>query len=294
MRGVPGQIQVFTRSMTFPRALAWSIFWIGLSLLATLGVRMYFGSAVASAFLTGYTLEKALSVDNLFVFLMVFSYFKVDRHAQRRVLNWGIIGVLILRGILIFLGLELVERFEWLMYIFGAIVVYTGFVMAFGKDQDEFHPDKNLAVRIARRLFTVSRTQHGERFFVREAGRRMVTPLFVVLIVIELTDVVFAVDSIPAIFAVTRDPFVVYGSNVLAVLGLRSLYFLLERMHNAFRFVKAGVGVILWFVGVKMLMPLFWPHLEIPNILSLFVILAVLTISIILSVLIKPKRRSRS
>lgn len=275
--------------MTFQRALAWSIFWIGLSLLAALGIRMHFGPEVAEAFLTGYTLEKALSVDNLFVFLMVFSYFKVDRHAQRRVLNWGIIGVLILRGVLIFLGLELVERFEWLMYVFGAIVIYTGFVMAFGSDEAEFHPDKNLAVRIARRFFTVTRQHHGERFFVRENGKRMVTPLFIVLLVIELTDVVFAVDSIPAIFAVTRDPFVVYSSNVLAVLGLRSLYFLLERMHNSFRFVKSGVGVILWFVGVKMLMPLFWPHLEIPNILSLFVIIAVLTISIVLSVTIKPK-----
>ena len=276
--------------MTFQRALAWSIFWIGLSLLATLGIRMYFGTAVAEAFLTGYTLEKALSVDNLFVFLMVFSYFKVDRHAQRRILNWGIIGVLLLRGLLIFAGLELVERFEWLMYIFGAIVVYTGFVMAFGSDDEEFHPDKNLAVRIARKLFTVSRTNHGERFFIREHGKRMVTPLFVVLIVIELTDVVFAVDSIPAIFAVTRDPLVVYGSNVLAVLGLRSLYFLLERMHNAFRFVKAGVGIILWFVGFKMLAPLFWSKLEISNTISLFVIIAVLIIAIALSVTIKPRR----
>jgi tellurite resistance protein TerC len=276
--------------MTFQRALAWSIFWIGLSLLATLGIRMYFGTAVAEAFLTGYTLEKALSVDNLFVFLMVFSYFKVDRHAQRRILNWGIIGVLLLRGLLIFAGLELVERFEWLMYIFGAIVVYTGFVMAFGSDDEEFHPDKNLAVRIARKLFTVSRTNHGERFFIREHGKRMVTPLFVVLIVIELTDVVFAVDSIPAIFAVTRDPIVVYGSNVLAVLGLRSLYFLLERMHNAFRFVKAGVGIILWFVGFKMLAPLFWSKLEISNTISLFVIIAVLIIAIALSVTLKPRR----
>lgn len=283
-----------SRTMTFQRALAWSIFWIGISLLAALGVRMYYGSELAQAFLTGYALEKALSVDNLFVFLMVFTYFKVDRHAQRRVLNWGIIGVLVLRGVLIFLGLELVERFEWLMYIFGAIVIYTGFVMAFGSDDEEFHPDKNLAVRLARKLFTVSRHSHGERFFVREAGKRMVTPLFVVLLVIELTDVVFAVDSIPAIFAVTRDPFVVYGSNILAVLGLRSLYFLLERMHNAFRFVKAGVGVILWFVGVKMLMPILWPHREIPNLVSLFVIVAVLTISIVLSVLIKPKPKHHS
>ena len=275
--------------MSFQKALAWSLFWVGLSLLTALGISWYSGAAQATAFLTGYALEKALSVDNLFVFLMLFTYFRVDRAAQRRVLNYGVIGVLVLRGLMIFLGIALIQQFEWLMYIFGAIVIYTGFVMAFGGEK-EFDPSKNRTVRLVSKFFTVSKTYYGSKFFIREQGQRLVTPLFVVLMVIEITDVIFAVDSIPAVFSVTRDPFIIYSSNMLAVMGLRSLYFLLERAHDAFRFVKQGVGIILWFVGVKMIVPAFWPAAEISNIISLSIILAILLISIVLSVSIKPRQ----
>jgi len=275
--------------MSFQRALAWSVVWIGLSLLVALGVYIYVGSIQAEAFLTGYALEKALSVDNLFVFLMLFTYFGVKKDAQRRILNYGLIGVLVLRGILIFVGIELVRNFEWIMYVFGAIVIYTGFIMAFGSEK-EFDPKKSWSIKIASKLFTVSHDYHGHHFFTRLNGKRVATPLFLVLFVIELTDVIFAIDSIPAIFAVTRDPFIVYSSNILAVLGLRSLYFLLERAHDSFRFVKQGVGLILWFIGVKMLLPAFLPHLEIPNVLALAVVLFILMMSVILSVSIKKKK----
>jgi tellurite resistance protein TerC len=219
---------------------------------------------------------------------MLFTYFGVKREAQRRILNYGLIGVLILRGILIFAGIELVRHFEWIMYVFGAIVIYTGFVMAFAGEK-EFDPTQSWSVRVASKLFTVTPTFHGQQFFIRENGRRVATPLFLVLFIIELTDVVFAVDSIPAIFAVTRDPFIVYSSNILAVLGLRSLYFLLERAHDAFRFVKQGVGLILWFVGVKMILPAFWPEIVISNVAALAVVLIVLLVCVILSVTIKKK-----
>ncbi|HYM20946.1 MAG TPA: TerC/Alx family metal homeostasis membrane protein, partial [Candidatus Kapabacteria bacterium] len=230
--------------MSFRRAVIWSIFWIGLSLACGLLIWTLNTREHALAFLAGYTIEKALSVDNLFVFLMLFTHFKITPKLQRRVLNWGILGVLVLRGLMIFVGIGLVNEFEWLMYVFGAIVIYTGIVMSFGKDS-EFDPSNNKIVRFSRRIFRITGDFHGDRFFVRTGGRLAVTPLFVVLIVVEVTDVLFALDSIPAIFAVSRDPLIVYSSNILAVLGLRSLYFLLERMQSAFRFVKKGVGVIL-------------------------------------------------
>jgi tellurite resistance protein TerC len=274
--------------MSFQQALVWSLFWIGLSLLVALGISMYFGSAPATAFLTGYALEKALSIDNLFVFLMLFTYFRVSRAAQRRALNYGVIGVLLLRGVLIFVGIALVREFEWLMYVFGAIVIYTGFVMAFGGEH-EFDPKKSRTVRIVSKFFTISTDYHGNRFFIRQHGKKIATQLFLVLVVIEVMDVLFAVDSVPAVFSVTRDPLIVYSSNILAVLGLRSLYFLLERAHDAFYFVKHGVGIILWFVGVKMIIPAFWPAVQIDNTISLGVILVILLVSIVLSVWIKPK-----
>lgn len=257
-------------------------------MLVALGISQFVGSAQAEAFLTGYALEKALSIDNLFVFFMVFSYFGVERAAQRRALNFGVIGVIVLRGILIFAGVELVQRFEWLMYVLGAVVIYTGFVMAFGKD-NKFDASKSGTVKFVRRLVPVSDKMHGSRFFVQEMGKRVATPLFLVVAVIEVMDVIFAVDSIPAIFSVTRDPFIIYSSNILAVLGLRSLYFLLLKAHDAFRFVKQGVGLILWFVGVKMIIPAFWPSVVISNTASLGVVIGMLTISIVLSVVIKKK-----
>ncbi len=275
--------------MTFKRALAWSLFWIGLSLLAAFAIYARSGAVPAEAFLTGYALEKALSVDNLFVFLMLFTFFGVKPDAQRRVLNYGLIGVLVLRGVLIFAGVALLQSFEWIMYAFGAIVIYTGFVMAFGSEK-EFDPKQSRTVRLVSRFVKITPDFHGTLFFIREKGRKIATPLFLVVCVIEVMDMVFAVDSIPAIFAVTRDPFIIYSSNMLAVLGLRSLYFLLERAHDSFRLVKQGVGIILWFIGVKMLLPAFWPAAIISNAIALSVVMAILILSILLSILWKrPK-----
>ncbi len=275
-------------AMSFQKALAWSLFWIGLSLLVATSVYYYAGPDQAEAFLTGYLLEKSLSFDNLFVFLMLFTYFGVSPAAQRRALNFGIIGVLILRAVLIFVGVELVDRFDWVMYIFGAIVIYSGFIMAFGSTH-EFDPKQNRTIKLISKLVTVGHEFHGTRFFIREGKRLIATPLFLVLAVIEVMDVLFAVDSIPAIFSVTRDPFIIYASNILAVLGLRSLYFLLVRVHESFRFVKHGVGVILWFIGLKMLLPILLPSVVLTNTLALVVVLCVLLVSILLSVTIRKK-----
>ena len=278
--------------MTFKRALIWSIFWIGLSLLTSLGVSYYWGSELAFAFLAGYTIEKALSVDNLFVFLMLFSHFHVDGQSQRRVLNYGIIGVLLSRGIIIFAGISLVTRFEWLMYIFGVIVFYTGVVMAFGKEDSDESMENKRIVRWTRKLIPVTNVYHGTKFFVREGAKWLATPLFVVLVVLEVTDVLFSVDSIPAIFSVSRNPYIVYSSNILAVLGLRSLYFLLERMQSAFHHVKKAVGVILWFVGLKMILPLFWHEGNISTLLSLIIIVAILLLGILASVVFPEKKKA--
>jgi tellurite resistance protein TerC len=274
--------------MTFKRALAWSMVWIGLSMLTALAIYARFGIVPAEAFLTGYALEKALSVDNLFVFLMLFTYFGVKPDAQRRALNYGLIGVLLLRGILIFAGVALIQSFEWILYLFGAVVIYTGFIMAFGGEK-EFDPGNSRTIKLVSRFVKVLPEFQGTRFFIREHGRRIATPLFLVVCVIEVMDVIFAVDSIPAIFAVTRDPFIIYSSNILAVLGLRSLYFLLERAQDAFRFVKQGVGIILWFIGMKMIIPAFWPTAIISNTIALTVVISVLLISILLSVTIKKQ-----
>ncbi len=272
--------------MNFKHALAWSIVWIGLSMLVALGVLAYWGTVPAEAFLTGYALEKALSVDNLFVFLMLFTYYGVKPAAQRRALNYGLIGVLVLRGVLIFAGIALIQYLEWILYVFGAVVIYTGFVMTFGSDK-EFDPEKSATVKLVSRFVNVSPEFHGSRFFIRENGRKVATPLLLVVCVIEIMDVMFAVDSIPAVFAVTRNPWIIYSSNILAVLGLRSLYFLLERVHDAFRFVKQGVGIILWFIGIKMIVPAFWPTAIISNTVALAVVLSVLMVSIVLSVAFK-------
>lgn len=275
--------------MSFQRALLWSIFWIGLSLGFALYLWRFEGAELALQFLAGYTIEKALSVDNLFVFLMLFTHFKIEPKMQRRVLNYGILGVIILRGIMIFAGIGLVNEYEWLMYIFGVLIIYTGFVMTFGKEE-EFDPDKNRIIKWTRKIINVTNDYDGDKFFTMKNGKRFATPLFVVLLVVELTDVLFAIDSIPAVFAVTRDPMIVFSSNMLAVFGLRSLYFLLERMQQAFRFVKKGVGIILWFVGIKMLVPLIIPGYHIDIMVSLMIIIGILLGSILLSALINPEK----
>lgn len=266
--------------MPLRKAVYWSIFWVALSLLFNLGVYFFEGSQKALEFFTGYIIEKSLSVDNLFVFLILFGIFGVELKDQRRVLNYGIVGVIILRGILILLGTALVKEFHWVLYLFGVMLIYAGYRVVYG-DDTKVEPEKNLAVRLFRRIMPVDNDYHGHRFFIRRDHRLIATPLFVCLLVVETTDVVFAIDSIPAIFAITTDPFIVLSSNLMAVLGLRSLYFVLAEIHASFTYVKYGVGVVLAYVGLKMLMMDIY---KIDTVVSLGIILSILTFSVILSV----------
>ena len=278
--------------MQFQHAASWSIFWIGISLIVALAIWVAVpnGQEHAVAFLAGYIIEESLSVDNLFVFLMLFTYFKIAPRVQRKVLNYGIIGVIILRGTMIFAGIGLVNRFEFLMYIFGIIVLYSAFRLFFGSEK-EFDAEKSSIIKWTRRFIPITKEFHGAKFFIRQEGRLIATPLFVVVVVVEFTDFLFAFDSIPAIFAVTREPLIIYGSNILAVLGLRSLYFLLERMRTAFRFVEKGVAIILLYVGAKMILPLFWWNFEISTVYSLIIILSILLISILASIALPIQKK---
>lgn len=241
-----------TRRETF----TWSIVWISLALLFNIFILWQFGSIKAKEFLTGYLIELSLSVDNLFVFLLIFSYFKVPKKFQHRVLFWGIFMALILRMVMIFAGAELVEKFEWLLYFFGAFLVYTGIKMIAGNDAD-FNPEANPIVRLTTKIIPISKQYEGESFFLRdEKGKLMGTLLLLVLIVINVVDLVFAVDSIPAIFGITTDRFIVYTSNIFAILGLRTFFFLLLDMSEKFHLLKYGLAFVLSFIGVKMLLPL--------------------------------------
>ncbi len=274
--------------MLTKKALYWTIFWISVALIFNLCIYFYLGESKAIEFFTGYLIEESLSVDNLFVFLLLFKFFKITSKAQRRILNWGIVVVIILRGIFIFLGISLVTRFEFIFYIFGAILIYSGFQMTFIKEKKS-NPERNFLLKIAKKFIRTTGDFHGTRFFVRKESKLFATPLFVCLLVIESTDLVFAIDSIPAIFAITTDPFIVFSSNILAVLGLRSLYFLLSSAAEKFRFVKKGVGFILFYVGIKMLLPMIHPSLKIPVFISLFVILSILFFSILVSLVLTNK-----
>jgi tellurite resistance protein TerC len=262
-------------------AAIWTVVWISISLLFNVGVYFYAGPEPALQFLTGYLIEKSLSVDNIFVFVMLFSYFNVPSIYQHRVLFWGILGALIMRGILIGVGAYLIAQFHWVIYIFGAFLVFTGIRMAVQKDEN-VEVESNAVVKLLRRVMPVTQQYRGHDFFVREGGRLFATPLFVVLLIVETTDLIFALDSIPAIFAVTQDPFIVYTSNVFAILGLRAMYFLLAEVVTKFRFLKMGLSAILVFVGIKMLIEGFY---HIPILVSLGVIAGVLTISIAASLL---------
>lgn len=235
-------------------ALLWSGFWIFLALLFNLGIYFWQGPKTALEFFTGYLIEKSLSVDNLFVFLMIFSYFKVPAKYQHRVLFYGILGALIMRGVMIMIGVTLINEFHWILYIFGLFLVFTGIRMAMQRHDKELQPEKNLFVRLVKTIFPVTEGYHDGFFFIKKEGKYYATLLFIVLIVVETTDLVFAVDSIPAIFAITLDPFIVYTSNVFAILGLRALYFALAGMMNMFRYLKLGLSVILVFIGIKMLL----------------------------------------
>ncbi|MCH8195818.1 MAG: TerC family protein [Chloroflexi bacterium] len=233
-------------------AAVWSAVWITMALLFNAGVYLWIGSEEGLAFLTGYVIEKSLSVDNVFVWLVIFSYFAVPAQYQHRVLFWGILGAMVLRGIFIAAGVTLLNQFEWVIYIFGAFLLYTGFKLAFRKDE-QVQPERNPVLRLARRFIPVTSDYHGQRFFIRQHGRWIATPLLMVLVVIEATDVVFAADSIPAILAVTRDPFIVWTSNVFAILGLRALFFLVAGILRYFRYLNVGLALVLCFVGAKML-----------------------------------------
>jgi tellurite resistance protein TerC len=258
-------------------AAIWTGVWVSLALLFSLGLYFYAGGQVALTFLTGYVLEESLSVDNIFVIVLIFQYFAVPKIYQHRVLFWGILGALVMRGLFIGLGAALLERYHWIIYVFGAMLVITGIRMAVKQDE-EFEGDQNPVVRAVRRFIPLTSQYHGKNFFTIENGRRVATPLFLVLVLVEFTDLMFAIDSIPAIFAVTTDPFIVFTSNIFAILGLRSLYFLLASVVHKFHLLKYGLAVILTYIGVKMLIS-GWVH--IPIALSLGIVLTVLVASIV-------------
>lgn len=279
--------------LTAKKALYWTIFWISIALAFNLGIYFYLGEQKAIEFFTGYIIEESLSVDNLFVFLILFKYFRIPGKYQRRVLNWGIVGVIILRGIFIMLGVTLVNNFHFILFVFGAILIYSGYKMAFSGDPD-IHPEKNKVVKLFKKFMKTTHEIEGHNFFIRKNKQLYATPLFVCLIVIESTDLVFAIDSIPAIFAITTDPFIVFSSNILAVLGLRSLYFLLAAAAQKFEFVKKGVGLILSYVGVKMLLPLINPSFKIPVFISLIIIVSILFFSVLISLVLTRRSKKLS
>ncbi len=263
----------------------WTAFWIVLALLFALGIYVWRGPVDGVSFLTGYVIEKSLSVDNIFVFILMFSFFRVDPRYQHKVLFWGILGALVMRAVFIFAGITLIHKFHWVIYLFGAFLIYTGIRMAFHRGT-EIHPEKNPVLRIFRRFVPVTEDYRDDRFFVRENARRLATPLFIVLLFIETTDIVFAVDSIPAVIAITRNPFIVYTSNVFAILGLRALYFALAGTMKIFRFLHYGLSVILAFIGTKMLISDIY---EMPVVIALGVVAGILAISVLASVF-KPPR----
>jgi tellurite resistance protein TerC len=270
-------------------AAIWSAVWISQALLFNAGLFILMGSQKGMEFLTGYVIEKSLSVDNIFVFILIFSYFNVPAQYQHRVLFYGILGALVMRAIFIAAGLGLLELFHWIIYPFGAFLVLMGFRMLTQREA-EVHPERNPLLRLARRFFPVTPDYMEQRFFVRQAGKLLMTPLLLVLIVIETTDLVFAVDSIPAVIAITRDPFIVYTSNVFAILGLRALYFLLAGVMRHFRYLKVGLSVVLCFVGVKMMLADIY---ELPTYLALGAIAAILGAAIVAS-LIAARREEQA
>ncbi|MDI6787906.1 MAG: TerC family protein [Planctomycetota bacterium] len=267
-------------------ALLLSAFWIILALLFNLGIYFWRGKEPALQFFTGYLLEKSLSVDNIFVFLLIFSYFKVPAIYHHKILFWGILGALILRGIFIVAGVTLIQQFHWVIYIFGAFLVITGFKMALQKDK-EIHPERNPVLKLFRRFMPVTDSYESGRFFITKAGRLFATPLLVVLLVVETTDVVFAVDSVPAILAITQDVFIVYTSNVFAILGLRALYFALSGIMKLFYYLHYGLSIILVFIGIKMLISDIY---KIPIMIVLTVLITVLALSILISIISPSKK----
>ncbi len=271
-------------------ALIWSGVWIALALLFNLGIYVLVGHQKALNFLTGYLVEESLSVDNLFVFLLIFTYFHVPAHYQHRVLFWGILGAVFMRGIFIVTGLTLLTNLHWVIYIFGAFLIYTAGRLAFSKEEEEIKPEKNPVLRLFRRFVPMTRRYHGSHFLVKGRRRRLATPLLLVLVVIETTDIIFAMDSVPAVLSITQDSFIVYTSNIFAVMGLRSLYFALAGVIEKFYYLNYGLAAILALLGLKMVISDFY---EVPVVLSLGVVLGILVIAGLLS-LIRNKRHSKA
>lgn len=282
----------------------WSVFWIALALIFNgfiwwWGYQTHGDAKAGIDFLTGYLVEKSLSVDNLFVFAVIFRFFRVDLKYQYRVLFWGVLGAIFMRLAFIMAGVELIQRFEWTLVVFGAFLLYTGFKLAVSGDGEEVHPENNLLLRGARRLLPVTRQAHEHHFLAREDGKLCITPLFLVLLVIESTDVLFAVDSVPAIIGITKDPFIVFTSNIFAILGLRALYFLLAGMVDKFRYLHYGLSAVLIFIGVKMIAEYGFEHFVagaghhlLPSWVSLLIIGVLLTVSIVAS-MIATRREER-
>ena len=278
-------LKVFNRrlhAVGIKEALLWSAAWIGLALFFNALVYRWYGREAGLQFLAGYLIEKSLSIDNLFVFLLLFTYFKVPAKYQHKVLYWGILGALIMRGSMIGLGAVLIRKFHWILLIFGAFLIVTGVKMALQKEEREIHPERNIVVRFFKKLFPVTTDFHEDNFFIRIDKKYYATLLFIVVLVVETTDLLFAVDSIPAIFAVTQDAFIIYTSNVFAILGLRSLYFALAGMMDMFYYLRHGLSIILTFVGLKMLFADIFP---ISISLALEIVACVLLAAVIASVI---------
>src|ERR1700730_7244310 len=282
---------VFSRrihKVSVREAALFSLAWVLLSLLFGVGIFHYFGYRPALEFFTGYLIEKSLSVDNLFLFLLIFRTFAIDERFQHRMLEWGILGALVMRGVMILAGAELVQRFSWVLYAFGAFLLYAGIHMLFVK-KEKVRPEQSAIFRFASKHLRISRDYQGEHFFVRSRGKLYATPVFIVVLVIEITDVTLAVDSIPAIFGITRDAFIVYTSNVFAILGLRAMYFLLAGVLNRLRFLTVGLSFVLSFIGAKMLAQ-HW--VEIPQYISLIVVGGILLAALGASLLFPAKLRT--
>ena len=290
--------------MKVKTALLWSAFWIGLAVIFNIGIYFvggnFWGEALAKQkaleFLTGYLIEESLSVDNLFVFIMIFSFFGIEPKYQHRILFWGIIGAIVMRAIFIFAGVAIIEKFAWVMYIFGAFLIYTGIHMLFEKDdKKEFDPNKNIAVRLFRKIMPISHDKTHTNFFVRKNKVLYATPFFIALLLIEVSDLIFAIDSIPAVLSVSKDPFIVYTSNIFAILGLRSLYFALSGVMQYFRYLKFALAFILSFIGIKMCINEFTKEMNyefhISNFVSLGLIVSALTLSILASVIVEKRSK---
>ncbi|MBK6398830.1 MAG: TerC family protein [Bacteroidetes bacterium] len=276
-----------SHTVTFKESLGWTLVWIMLAMMFAAIVYFWKGSEKAIEFITGYVIELSLSVDNLFIFILVFSYFHVPQQYQHKILFWGILGALVMRVIFIFAGVALISKFHWIIYVFGAIIIISGIKMLFQKDK-KIEPEKNPLIRFVKKMIPVTHEYHGDSFFIKlKNGAWAATPLFIVLVFIEITDLIFAIDSIPAILAITTDTFIVFTSNAFAILGLRSLYFALAGMLNLFRFLHIGLSLVLIFIGLKMVLSDIY---KVPIEYALLIVLSILLTSISASLILKKKK----